>query len=233
MAAYSISDVPRRARQIQAARREAIMSDGPVVIFAALEPDAALKSLVASYKQLVRELVGEQPYLADPPHLTIYLAEFPSVDAALEPWAKITGGDDFRLTLVGWHVFESDALTGNHTLVCEIAAADKARLRLLQREVVELLAPARDQAATRKRFAPRVQYLTAAQQQCVERFGFPYLADDWQPHLTIASIRPADWPAAWRVLEPQAPRGPFRCARLRLYRLVDGEHVALDGLGGD
>jgi len=207
--------------------------DGSVAIFAALAPGAALSAVVSGYKDQVRALVGPQVYLADPPHLTVYLAEFLSVAAALGPWPKIAGrGDGFRLTLVGWHVFESDALTGSHTLVCEIAAEDKARLRLLQREVVEHLAPARDRAATLGRFAARFEYLTGQQRQCVEGSGFPYLADDWQPHLTIASIRPDDWAQVWKLLEPQAPRGTFRCARLRLYRLVDGRHVAIDTAGG-
>ena len=203
----------------------------PVTIFAALEPDRALTALVSGFKDQVRALVGEQTYLADPPHLTIYLAEFPSVDAALAGWPQVAAaGDDFRLTLVGWHIFEADALTGTNTVVCEIAREDKARLRVLQQQVVERLAPGHDPAATRQRLARRLQFLTDVQRRCVESRGFPYLGDDWQPHFTIASIRQADWPAAWAALEPQAPRGPFRCERLRLYRLNDGKFAAIDGL---
>lgn len=203
----------------------------PVTVFAALEPEAALASLIQGYKEQTRALVGQQLYLSDPPHLTIYLAAFPVVDAALAPWRHFAGRNDpVPIELVGWHVFEADALTGNHTLACDIAARDKARLRLLQRDLVDRLAPARDPVATRERFAPRIGFLTDHERACVERHGFPYVGEGWEPHFTIASVRPADWPKLWSALEPQAPRGPYRCARLRLYRLVDGKFHAIDGL---
>ena len=206
------------------------MSDvGSVRIFAAIEPDAALAALIQGYKDQTRSLVGEQLYLADPPHLTVYLAAFRSVAAALESWPRIAARhDDLQVHLTGWHVFEADALTGNHTLVCNIGADDKARLRELQRDVIEQLAPQRDAPATRERLAPRLEFLTPDQRASVERCGFPYVGAGWEPHFTIASIRPDEWPKAWQVLAPRPPHGPFRCTGCRLYRLVDGKPVAID-----
>jgi hypothetical protein len=201
-----------------------------VTIFAALEPDRTLASLVADYKRQTRALAGEQLYLGDPPHLTVYLAVFPSVAAVLDVWPTVAARhDDLRLKITGWHVFEADALTGNNTLVCEIAGDDVARLRDCQREVVSLLAPLRDPAATAQRFAPRRAQLTDEQRTNVDQFGFPYLFDGWVPHLTIASIRPDAWSAVWNVLETQPPRGAYRCSGWRLYQLVDGRPRAIDG----
>ncbi len=203
-----------------------------ISIFAALEPDAKLTSLIQGYKDLARAVAGEQVYLSDPPHLTVYLAMFPSADSALAVWPRIVArDDDLRIALTGWHVFESDALTGSHTVVCGIAADDKARLRTMQLEVLELLGPARDRAATQELFAPRSQYLTSHERACIERHGFPYIGDGWEPHFTIASFRPSDWPKVWAALEPTPPRGSFRCRRWRLTQVVDGILRPLDGLG--
>jgi 2'-5' RNA ligase len=200
-----------------------------VTVFAALEPDAALHRLVQAYKDETRALVGDQLYLADPPHLTLYLAMFPSVDAALSPWRVLKSQQlDVEIRVTGWHVFDADALTGNHTLVCDLAAEDKSRLRVLQQQVVECLAPARDAAATQARLAPRLNNLTEPQRAAVASHGFPYLADGWEPHFTIASIRPADWPRVWQALADRPPRGKFHCSRMRLYKLVDGVPVAID-----
>lgn len=201
-----------------------------VTLFAALDPDPELAALVADYKRQTRALAGDQLYLDDPPHLTVYLAVFPSADTVLETWPAIAARqDDLRLSITGWHVFEADALTGNNTLVCEIADDDVVRLRTYQREVVSLLAPLRDPAATAQRFAPRRGQLTGEQAANVDRYGFPYLFDGWVPHLTVASIRPDAWPAVWQALEPQSPRGTYRCSGWRLYQLIDGRPRAMDG----
>ncbi len=202
-----------------------------VPIFAAIEPDADLHRLVQCYKDETRTLVGEQLYLADPPHLTIYLAVFPTVEAALDRWRLLTtDGLDLSIEIVGWHVFDADALTGNHTLVCDLAPVDKACLRDVQKQVVERLAAARDPEATRQRYAPRLHLLSDAQRAAIALQGFPYLGDGWEPHFTIASIRPGDWPRVWNALANRPPRGSFRCPRIRLYKLVDGVPVAIDGL---
>jgi len=205
---------------------------GPVTAFVALEPEPALAELIRQLKEQTRALVGDQLYLADSPHLTVYLSVFPTPAAVLDRWPKIAQrNDDLTIHLTGWHAFEADALTGNQTLACDIAAYDKKRLRPLQCEIIELLAPVRDAIAARERFAERTEFLTSEERRSVEQYGFPYVGDGWQPHLTIASVRSADWPAVWNTLEPLAPRGTFRCSRWRLFALIDQCLVALDGIG--
>lgn len=202
-----------------------------VAVFAALEPDAALYRLVQAYKDETRALVGDQLYLADPPHLTLYLAMFPSVETAISRWQILkTQNLDIAVNICGWRVFDADALTGNHTLVCDLAVEDKVQLRRVQWNVVRVLASVRDVQATEERFAPRIDSLTKAQIKAVALHGFPYLAGGWEPHFTIASIRPDDWPRVWQALADRPPRGVFHCPRMRLYKLVDGVPVAIDGL---
>ncbi len=204
------------------------MAGKSITAFAALMPDAALTALVQGHKDTVRTLVGEQRYLEDPPHLTLYLAEFASAAVAQDAWQRIAPPKDgWKIKIVGWHVFVADALTGGHTLVCQIADDDKTRLRRLQAEAIGMLAPARDQAATLGRLAPRMQFLNDAQRASVQQCGFPYVSD-WEPHFTIASIRSEDWNRAWNALEPLSPQGTFSCAQLRLYALADGKFVPLD-----
>ncbi len=205
---------------------------GPFTGFVVLQPEPALGSLIQRFKDQVRSLAGEQLYLADPPHLTVYLADFASADALLARWPQIVARTrDLSVNLIGWHVFEADSLTGGQTLVCDLAAHDKHRLRTLQRDVVDLFAPLHDPAAARSRLAPRIEHLSAEQRQCVVRHGFPFLGVGWEPQFTIASIRPAEWPEVWQALRPQSPHGSYRCVRWRLGRLRDGKPVALDGLG--
>ena len=207
------------------------MSQGvsAAVLFVALEPDAALGAIVSYHKHRVRELVGPQLYLADPPHLTIYLAAFRDEAIARRHYAELAGrlmGFEFEVT--GWLVFASDPLTGNHTLVCEMAAHDKERLRVLQYEVIAELAPLRDPIATSARLTDRWHLLSEQRQKQVERVGFPYVGEDWQPHWTIASIRPGEWDRVWNDLGPRGPSGRYGWSRLRLYRLEGERPVPVD-----
>ncbi len=207
--------------------------DGPALtVFAALQPDAALTALVGDFKARTKAIAGDQLYLADPPHATVYLAQFADAATALTGWHEFAARfQPVDISLVGWHVFEADPLTGNQTLVCEIAADDKQTLRGVQAKVVEHLAPLRDAAASVRRFAPHWEALSAARQQCVEHSGFPFIGAYWEPHVTVASVRHDAWSDVWRALEPHAPRGTFRFVRLRLAQVVDGVPQAIDGLG--
>lgn len=194
--------------------------DGTQTRFVALEPDAELTALLWRYKNRTRELVGPQLFLDHPPHLTAFLAVFP-VDVSL--LSQIGPMPTPRVRLRGWHVFEGDALTGMNTLVCDIDPQDQEQMRGIQRQLVTALSPLRDRAATEARFGPRLTQLSEEQRANVAEHGFPYLGAGWVPHLTVASIRVADWDRLFAELRDDPPLGEFTCPRLREYVLVD-EH---------
>ena len=197
-------------------------------LFVALEPDAALAAMVGNYKRRVRELVGPQLFLDDPPHLTVYLAVFASVPLITEHFAELAARlAGFEFDITGWHVFVADPLTGNYTLVCEIAAHDKHRLRGVQHEVIAAIAPLSDSAATQARLAGRLAQLSPERRAEIDRVGFPFVGEDWHPHWTIASIGEKDWPAVWSALKDDPPSGRFGWTRLRLYRLEGERPVAV------
>ncbi|MBS0208538.1 MAG: 2'-5' RNA ligase family protein [Planctomycetes bacterium] len=194
-----------------------------VPLFFSLEPDPALTTLILDYKQRTRRVAGDQLYLSDPPHLTVYLAAFASSAKLDEAWDRIVGrlvAPTFEIT--GWHLFEQDALTGRQTLVCDLCAADRDIFRALQRTVVDAAAPWRDRRATEQRYAGRLDRLQHVEREQVERVGFPFVGDGWHPHFSIASIATGDWPRVRAELWNDPPRGRFTCPRLQLYELHDG-----------
>ncbi len=193
----------------------------PTLLFLALDPDAHLTALVQSYKERTAELVGAQLYLEDPPHLTVYLAPFPPEARVWEAVQPVLAQTAPRVNVVGWHVFEADALTGHNTLICDLDEPARQELRRLQRRLIEAVAPLRDYHATERRFASRLEQLTPEQRECVFRHGFPYIGDGWHPHFTIASIRVEDWARLFADLRDCPPAGHFACPRLKLYRLVN------------
>ena len=191
-----------------------------VPLFIALQPDLALTQFLLDAKERTRNQVGDQLYLSDPPHLTLYLAYFADITAvqhhiqALADTLQPVVGN-----LHGWHVFENDVLTSRNTLTCQIDPAAIPQVRATQAAVIAALSPLRDVARTRERYAARLDQLSPERQQAVETVGFPFIGDDWQPHFSVGSILPGDWPLVWADLQSTPPSGAFSCPQLKLYQL--------------
>lgn len=191
--------------------------------FLALEPDEVLTRRVLAYKERVRRLVGDQLYLADPPHLTLYVADFPAQEDLVGPIGELCHGLAApAVTIPGWHVFEADQLTGNQTLVCDVTPDTGAALRHVQHEAVAAVAPLRDQQASRARYDKSWPRLSPEEQASVERFGFPFVGSVWRPHVTVASVRPEDWRAVWSDLAGSPPEEAVRFPQLSLFALKEG-----------
>jgi 2'-5' RNA ligase len=181
-------------------------------IFAALRPDERLGALVQSCKRRLLAACGPQLYATDPPHTTLYLAEFAAARIAdvLRAAGQIAGSIAMPSVIVdGWQIFESDPLTGRHTLALRFDEGTCQRLRMAQVRALDALVPLHDSAATQRALEPRRPHLAPQQQRCVRQFGFPFVGAGWIPHVTIASVNPEQWPLVAEVfsLRAQGPEG--------------------------
>src|SRR5262245_61029621 len=196
------------------------------VRFLALTPDPRFAATVKKYKARVREAVGPQLYLDDPPHVTLYLAVFGDGERLLERLAReLADIPTPRAEVTGWHVFANDVLTGNQTLVFDFRPEDREALRQVQAAVVSAAAPLRDGKATVARYAARLDKLAPVEADCIARCGFPFVGSAWHPHVTVASIRPADWSAVERDVLPSLPSAACSFPVLHEYDLIDGKPV--------
>ncbi len=188
--------------------------------FAALIPDATWCEHLLACKAAVRAIAGPQRYLDDPPHLTVFLAAF----ADPEAWCGVVTNCAGTLQaptvqIDGWHVFRDDPLTGGHTPVCAVGAAGQEALRAVQAKIIAALAPRRDAAASRERYADTWTRLSSMRQASVLAHGFPFTGQDWHPHVSIGSIAPAAWEDAWSVLAARERYGPMRFQAMHWYQL--------------
>ncbi|HEY2883243.1 MAG TPA: 2'-5' RNA ligase family protein [Pirellulales bacterium] len=197
-------------------------------LFLSLDPDPTIGGLLLRYKRRVLELAGPQMFLDHPPHVTAYLANFSAQAIVLEAAKKLA--DEVtpqEISIIGWHVFERDQLTGGNTLVFQFDEATQRRLRTLQRKVVDCLAPLRHNAATKRRYRNRFANLLEVEKQSIEERGFPFTGANWHPHLTVASVRPDNWPPVAAELLAETPRIVGLCSSITVYRLQSGQPVAV------
>ncbi len=197
-------------------------------MFLGLEPDARLSERICTYKRRVHALVGPQTFLDHPPHLTLYLAAFANGAAVADAVALVVRElHAIRTSILGWHTFWSDQLTGRHTLVCQLDDEAVDELREIQHSTIAALAPLRHAKVTAARYASRLASLSPREQTSIASSGFPYTGEHWHPHLTIASINAADWPAIEREVLPNPPAIDGCFPALALYRLVDEHPIML------
>ena len=194
----------------------------------ALEPDEAFARQVLAYKERVGESVGEQLYLEDPPHLTLYVGVFGAGVELSGPIQDVCGRLAAPTAAIrGWHVFEGDQLTGNHTLVCDVAPEARGVLQQMQKETVAAVAGLRNPQAARACYDESWHRLSEAERANVKRYGFPFVGAVWHPHVTVASVRPEDWETVWPRLAGMPPDAVVRFPHLCVYGLDGTRPVRL------
>ncbi|QDU73667.1 hypothetical protein Pan97_06650 [Bremerella volcania] len=195
-----------------------------VTDFISVDPSPEFSRTINAYKQTVRDLVGNQIFLNEPPHMTAYLARFVAgtdLSQSVVRLAESIPAPTLRTT--GWHVFDADPMTGNRTLVVNFDEPSQSLLRSIQEQIGSSLQGLYDPAATKQRYAEAWQHFAPEQRKAVETVGFPFWGAGWHPHFTIASISPLDWPTVADKLLPSPPSGEIVCPSLSQYRVIDGE----------
>ncbi|RCS46441.1 hypothetical protein DTL42_15910 [Bremerella cremea] len=196
----------------------------PVTDFISIDPSPSFSQIIDGYKAQVRELVGDQLYLAEPPHMTAYLACFDDGSKVSTAAAQLAQQlNTFEIAISGWHVFDADPLTQRRTLVVDFTPESQAFLRNLQTKIAQTLAGTYDTEATFARYAAAFDKFSEVQRNAVRSVGFPFIGDDWHPHFTIASLDPTAWPTVREALWNQPPSGVSVCSSLTHYRVIDGE----------
>lgn len=194
-----------------------------IKFFWALLPDKNFYARVINDKDRARKLVGEQLYLSDPPHLTLYVADFAdseSLPAVTEEIARGIGKAP-TVTITAWHVFYHDNLTGKTTLVYEISTDGSAALRSAQATAVCMASPYRDPYACRQRYDAVWEKLGDEERRNVEAAGFPYIGDIWIPHVTIASFDDEKWETVWVDFSKHSPHFSATFSSLGMFQIND------------
>jgi hypothetical protein len=174
--------------------------------FFGLEPSPPLADFIRGCKARVFEAVGPQPYLADAPHLTLYVGSFDREPELLRVIGELVPTAPVGVDIRGWETFRNDPVTGGHTLVLELGPRGTERLRDLQARVVAAANPFRAPG-----ILPRYRDPTRYSPEMIESlafYGFPFVGKIWRAHLTIASLAPAAYaaiaPALLALAPPQA-----------------------------
>ena len=167
-----------------------------------LTPDKTLYDFINKCKQKAREICGEQKYLSDSPHLTLYVGDF-NYDSHMFSLLETVKLEFTEVKLSGWSRFMDDPVTGGHTLVIEVAPCGLDKLRELQIDVISKSLPFKKPGILH-RYRNSVSF-DKNMKSNLEVYGFPFVGEIWRAHFTIASFEKNVFDVIWQELKEEMP----------------------------
>ena len=190
-----------------------------------LEPDKILYEKIIALKAEVRELVGDQLYLQDEPHLTVYLGNFTEIAYFNIQFTKavkqiVHDFGQIPFSIDDWFVFKGDPITKRNTLVCEITQSDIAILKKVQHKIVTTLNSYRKPRLI-KRYSNVYKEMNGILKKNLDSYGYPFVGDIWKPHISIASIKEVVFKRVWKAVKGRCPKGGYRMNAVTIYELEE------------
>ncbi len=169
--------------------------------FFCLKPETELYQFIKNCKKLAYDIAGDQKYLQDDPHLTLYVGEFDCGTKTVEEFDKVFQFNNMEIELNGWHVFYNDPVTGGNTLIIEVSGRSLKELKKIQQIVVETASPHRKTAVI-ERYRNSSNY-SESMKSSLDSYGFPFVGEIWKAHFTIASFEKDIFEEVYKVLSKE------------------------------
>ena len=184
-----------------------------------LEPDKDLYKVIASLKYQVREIVGSQKYLDDPPHTTIAICRCREISDFGELFDQLPKIEDLRVKIENWKVY--DEPSGEKTPTCQFKAPQI--LWDLQMQVAEFFQKYKEGTFDRYVNLGFGGILKAS----LDKYGFPFVGEHWEPHIGPATLKPEAFEKAYKILEGQLPKGEWGFQSYNAYWIGENDEMNL------
>ncbi|MGF3555028.1 MAG: hypothetical protein ACQXXF_07175 [Thermoplasmatota archaeon] len=150
--------------------------------FIALVPEKKFYSKINSIKNLILKKFGNQQYLLDPPHLTLFVGRTKN----LEPIKKEIENMKFKKTLIkikNLSFFRTDKITKKQTIAFFLSRESEKKLREMQLNVILKI------ARYNSGIVDRYKNINFSKKEFgnLKNFGYPFVGKNWTPHITICS----------------------------------------------
>jgi 2'-5' RNA ligase len=185
--------------------------------FIALKPEKDLYDRIIEQKQIVGSIAGNQTYLSDSPHLTLFLFKSENILRIIDKLSEISLKiKKIPVNIKGFHVFYDDLQTNGNTLAYCFNNPTVKRLKDIQLQVIGL---SRGSGLTNFFSVddPMFSKASKEEKENIGRYGFPFVGKNWIPHMTLASINKENFYPAYECLSRRELKGDFHLDSLCLY----------------
>ncbi|MDP2925244.1 MAG: hypothetical protein Q8N99_02615 [Nanoarchaeota archaeon] len=194
-----------------------------------LEPDKIISSKIKGLKIIIKSLIGNQLYLDDEPHLSIYHADFLDIsewDKELEDLIYKIKKDTnkIQIAISDWIIFKEKNIN-KITLACNIIEENVDMIRRIQKQVIDHLQSFRNPIII-KRYKDSYESLGDIERKNTIKYGFPYIGNIFKPHISLATIDNNKFEILFNKIKDLCPKGNYNIISLNVY-LVDDKDDSL------
>ena len=192
-----------------------------------LEPSEILNEKIKNIKKEVEILVGNQLYLKDDPHLTLHHGDFKDILEWKDDFEQFIKKikleiNKIQINIDNWITFENENNLQKITLACKLDEQSIDLLRKLQIQIVDYLEQFRHPIIIERY---KKMALSNIQKQNLEKYGYPFVGNEWKPHLSIATFNKKDIDEIWTTIKNSCPIGNYFASSLNVYSLEGTEEI--------
>lgn len=197
-----------------------------MLYYIALEPEKRIYGLVKKAKNWVLTNLGDQKYLHDQPHLTLYVAyadNISLIEQELEKFCKKQ--EKISGEIINWLEFPNDIINDDYTLALEFSPNTVEILKPLQLDLIRKLNPFRKGRIVERYIKPNFQ---GVMKENLEKFGYPFAGSIWLPHISFCSFQQPNQIDSFKKKYPlEIFKSPFSFDKISLYRLYSDDKSEL------
>ena len=185
-----------------------------------LEPEKKIADEISGIKQKIHHKIGDQLYLRDPPHITIYLGYFKdSLNNVLNEASKKIKEQlsPIKVTIGELDTFGKDIISKKETLFLTVKDKEN-KIQKIQKIIIDSLSSSRTNE-TPLRYTESYESLDKTFKENIDKHGYPFIGEVFTPHISLGLF---DYPKAKEIIEElieKFPYGDCELNRIVIYEL--------------
>jgi broad specificity phosphatase PhoE len=196
--------------------------------FIALVPEEKIYSKILSIKKDVFQRFGDQKYLRDPPHCTLYVSLAENLEEVRKKIEEISLKEKKIDAIISsdYVEFTNDKFAGGGTsLGLRFDKKANKRIISIQEKVVNVLNELR-KGEIHTRYKDKI--LSEQLTKNIEKYGFPFVGNIFIPHINFCCFNLSKDIEKFKQLYPiEKFSGQMRFTKLALYRLYSNDKTEL------
>lgn len=183
-----------------------------------LIPEKKLCNIILNLKNKAKKIVGNQLYIDDLPHITLYIINVK--ESFFDDFEEKISLKKFNIYISGWLNFLNDPITKKNTITFRIKK--NKEIDKYQKDIINLFDNIKKNVS--KRYKKMYPSLNKEFKNNIELYGYPFIGNIWKPHISIASFDKESFNKIYDNFKKIDINGSYYIDSLNIYKLDENKN---------